>query len=121
MIRKFKFDYDYENDNLFMYDPDSKSRASVEMDDLIIDYNSKKEISAVELLNACEFFNNVGTSDMKIDKELLNEIIECNIDLTPKNNFFLMKFIMKFKSKKQLSTPIIIPTIHEHSPAAMKA
>jgi uncharacterized protein YuzE len=30
------------------------------MDDLIIDFNSKKEVSAIELLSASVFFKNLG-------------------------------------------------------------
>ena len=56
MLRKFKFDYDFENDSLFLFDPKSKSKASVELDDFIIDFNNKKEVSGFELLNASNFF-----------------------------------------------------------------
>jgi len=119
MIRKFKFDYDYENDSLFMYTPNSKSKASVEIDDLIIDYNTKKEISAIELLNASKFFKDVGSKDFKLTREKLNEISECKIEIIPKNNFFMIKFDFTLKSKEKLFAPVMVPTIHEPSPAAI--
>lgn len=119
MIRKFKFDYDYENDSLFMYDPKSKSKASVEFDDLIIDYTAKKEISAVELLNASKFFKDLATKEIKITKEKLREISECKLEIIPKNNFFMLKFSFILKSKEQLVAPVMVPTIHEPSPAAI--
>lgn len=119
MIRKFKFDYDYENDSLFMYNPNSKSKASVEIDDLIIDYNTKKEISAIELLNASQFFKDISSTDLKLDKDKLSEISECNIEIIPKNNFFMIKFEFKLKSKEMISAPIMVPSIHEPSPAVM--
>jgi len=119
MIRKFKFDYDYENDSLFMYSLESKSKASVEMDDLIIDYNSKKEISAIELLNASKFFSDIGSKNFKLTREKLNEISDCKIEIIPKNNFFMIKFEFILKSKEQISAPVLVPTIHEPSPATI--
>ncbi|MBW2966322.1 DUF2283 domain-containing protein [Candidatus Woesearchaeota archaeon] len=116
MIRKFNFDYDYENDSLFLYDPKSKSKASIEIDDFIIDLNNKKEITGIELLNASKFFKGLDL-DLKVDKSLLKEIKECKIDIVPKNNFIVIKFMILFESKKQLVTPVYIPTINEPSPA----
>jgi len=115
MIRKFKFDYDYENDSLFLYDPKSKSKASIELDDLIIDYNNKKEVSGIELLNTSSFFKDISCNGFKVDKEALKDIKDCKIDIIPKNNFFIIKFILLFKSKKQVITPVIIPKVTEPS------
>jgi len=117
MIRKFKFDYDYENDSLFLYDPKSKSKASVELDDLIIDYNNKKEVSGIELLNTSSFFKDISCNGFKVDKDTLKDIKDCKIDVIPKNNFFIIKFILLFKSKKQIITPVIIPKVTEPSHA----
>ncbi len=116
MIKKFKFDYDFDNDSLFLYNPKSKSKASIEMDDFIIDFNSKKEITAIEILNASEFFKGIDP-EFTITKDLLKKIIDCNVEMIPKNNWFLIKFIIKFPMKKKLETPIMIPTINTPSPA----
>lgn len=58
MIKKFNFDYDFENDSLFLFNPESKSKASVELDNFIIDFNTHKEVCAIEILNASDFFKN---------------------------------------------------------------
>ena len=117
MLRKFNFDYDFDNDSLFLFDPKSKSKASIELDDFIIDFNSRKEVSAIELLNASSFFKGVDLEGKTIDKQLLKEIQDCKIELTPKSNFIMIKFLLLFKSKKLLTTPVFIPTINESSPA----
>lgn len=109
-----KFDYDSDNDNLYLYDPKSKSKASIEMDDMIIDFNSKNEVSGIELLEASEFFKGLS---FKVSKESLEQITSCNIDIIPKGNFFMIKFIISLKENKSIETPIYIPTIHEQSPA----
>jgi uncharacterized protein YuzE len=119
MIQKFKFDYDYENDSLFVYDSKSKTKASVEIDDLIIDYNSKKQISAIELLNASKFFRELSSKNVKLTKKKLNELLDCKIEILPKNGFFMIKFIFTFKSRENLVAPVMVPTIHESSPAVL--
>tara|TARA_Y100000310_G_scaffold289971_1_gene316796 strand:+ start:2968 stop:3330 length:363 start_codon:yes stop_codon:yes gene_type:complete len=117
MIRKFKFDYDFENDDLFLYDPNSKSKASIEIDDLIIDYNKNKEVSGIELLNASSFFKVLSSADFLVDKEILKSIQDCKVEIIPKSNFFMIKFILSFKSKKTITTPVIVPIINESSPS----
>lgn len=117
MIKKFDFDYDYENDSLFLYDPKSKSKASVEFDDLIIDYNSKKELSAVELLGASKFFSDFGSKQASLSKANLRGILECSIEVIPRKNFFVIKFCFLLKSNKKITAPLLIPSINEQSPA----
>ena len=117
MFRKFNFDYDLENDSLFLYDPKSKSKASIEIDDFIIDFNNKKQISGIELLNASAFFRGVKAESVSVDKELLNKIQKCNVEIINKNNFIVIKFILTFKSKQQLVAPVYVPSISKSSPA----
>ncbi|MFH1591174.1 MAG: DUF2283 domain-containing protein [archaeon] len=119
MIRKMKVDYDSENDSLFIYDPKLKSKASVEINDLIIDYSAKKDISAFELLNASKFFSDLSQKDSVLTKDRLRKILECKVDIIPRNNFFMIKFIFVLRSKEQVVAPIMVPTINEPSPAAI--
>lgn len=121
MIRKFKFDYDSENDSLFLYDPKSKSKASIEMDDFIIDFNSKKELSGLEMLNASKFFKGLEIDNSKFSKGLLKEIEQCKLEIIPKNSFIMIKIMLFFKSKKHLTTSTFVPQITETSPALAAA
>ena len=117
MNKKFNFDYDYENDSFFVYSPDSKSKASIELDDLIIDYTAKKEVSAIELLNASKFFKNLLPDQQELSKETLRNVADCNVEIIPKNNFFLIKFTFTLKSKEKITAPILVPSIEESSPS----
>ena len=117
MIKKFKFDYDYENDSLFLYDPNSKSKGSIELDDFIIDFNTKKEIAGIEILNASKFFESLDEEDLKVSKEILKSLEDCKVDIITKNNSFVIKFILFFEGNRKLATSTMIPTIHEPSPA----
>ena len=119
MIRKFKFDYDSENNSLFLYNPKSKSKGSIELDDLIIDFNSRKEITAIEILNATQFFKGLETNGFRITKTELKDIKESKLDIISKNNFLVIKFMLLFNSKNTFSTPIIVPMLKDQSPALM--
>ena len=118
LLKKFNFDYDFENDSLFLYNSKSKSKASIEMDDIIIDFDSKKEVSAIELLNASNFFSGMESEgEETIDKNMLKDIKECKIDVIAKSNFLVIKLLLVFKSMKTLAAPMIVPGIHKPSPA----
>lgn len=116
MIRKFNFDYDEENDSLFLYDPHSKSKASIELDDFIIDFNNKKQVSGIELLKAATLFKNLSDSTL-FNKNDLKEIKECKVEIIERSNFILIKFLLLFKSNRQITTPLLIPMINDSSPA----
>ncbi len=114
MIKKYKFDYDYENDDLFLYNPTKKSKGSVEFDNLIIDYNSAFEITAIEIMEASKFFKDI--SDIRITKKLLKEITDCRVEFKKKGSFTLIKFQLTFTNHESLMTPMIVPAIND-SPA----
>jgi uncharacterized protein YuzE len=117
MLRKFSFDYDPENDSLFLYDAKSKSKASIELGDVIIDFNSKKEMSGIELLEASKFFSGIEIEGTDVDKKLLNEIQDCMIEVMPKGKFLMIKMVLLFGLNRQLATPVLVPMITEPSPA----
>ncbi len=118
MLKKFNFDYDASNDSLFLYSINSKSKASVEIDDFIIDFNAKNEISGIELLNASDFLSNLKMEGSNLNvKEFLKDIQECKLDIVTKQNFFVIKFMLISKSNEVLATPLVIPTLNESSPA----
>lgn len=112
MIRKFDFDYDFDNDSLFLYDSKSRSKASIEIDDFIVDFNSNKEICAIELLNATKFFKDID--DFDIDKNMLKGLRDCKVDLIPKGNFVVVKLILAFETKT-ITTPVLIPMLNKKS------
>ena len=116
MIRRFNFDYDFENDDLFLFDPKSKSKASIEIGDFIIDYNSNNEISAIEMLNASVFFKGIK-GEVNLNKNTLKDINDCKIAIVRKNNFLMIQLIMTLTSKEQIITPFYIPSITQRSPA----
>ncbi len=117
MIQNFKFDYDDENDSFFLYDPRSKSKGSIELDDVIIDFNNKKEIVGIEILNTVDFFANMNEKELKISKETLKNLKACKVDIITKSNFFVIKLVLLFENDQKLATTTLIPTIRESNPA----
>ena len=91
----------------------------MEIDDLVIDYDSKETISAVELLHASDFFKSIGTKGLSLNKKKLKELSNCKLEIITKQNFLILKFIFILKSKEEILAPIMIPSISEPSPAAL--
>lgn len=115
MFKKFGFDYDPKGDSLFLYDQKSRSKASIQINDLILDFNSRKEISGIEILNASVFFKGLSPG-RNITKKILEEIQECKVDISQKESFMVIKISLFFRSEKAFSTPVIVPAINRIPP-----
>ena len=116
MRKNFAFDYDSDNDSLFLYNPKYKSKASIELDDIVIDFNSKKQLSAIEITNATKMLANLLEEKKALSKTMLKSIKSCKIEIIKKNNALVVRLFIMLKSK-QIFTPLIIPTITEPSPS----
>lgn len=119
-MRRFRFDYDYENDSLFLYDPKSKSKASIEIDDLIVDFNRDKDVAGIELLNATRFFKDIRIEGSVVTKKMLKDIQQCKVEMIRRDSFIVFKLLILFKHEKRISAPIMLPSIRESSPALME-
>ncbi|MCK5234761.1 MAG: DUF2283 domain-containing protein [Candidatus Aenigmarchaeota archaeon] len=115
-MKDFDFSYDKVNDDLFMYYPKSKSKGSVEIGNIIIDYNAKKEIVAIQLLNASRIIKDMLV-DEKIDmKQFLVNLKNCKVSIKTDNSLTIMKFYLTGDSKKIM--PVIsMPNMVRGSPA----
>ena len=117
-MKKFSFSYDKENDDLFLYDPKSKSKGSVEVGDLILDFNHKKELVGIQIMNASRYLKDISASKETIAymRTLLNGLKECKVDVTAKNNVMIIKIHLK-NGSKQASPVISVPMFQDSSPA----
>ncbi len=115
-MQKYKFSYDKDNDDLFLFNPKSKSKGSVELGDLVLDYNTKKELVGVQLMNASKFIKEFIGENVSTIKEHLNNLKECKIDVKPKGNLLIIKIFLIGKPK-ELAPVISVPNIMESSPA----
>lgn len=115
LLRRFSHDYDTDNDNLFLYDPKSKSSSSVEINGLVIDYNSKNEISGVEISNASKFLSN--SSDVRVTKDMLSKIIDSKIQIKNTGGLLFLRFLIVLPQNKEITTTLTMPYLEESNPA----
>lgn len=110
-------DYDQESDDLFLF-AEEKSKGSVELGNLIIDFNRNGKVVGLELLNATKFLQDSVNQEAKdyITKEFLINIKSCDVDIKQKNNFLFIKITL-LKDDKYIFCPINAPLITETSPA----
>lgn len=114
-MQNFKHSYDEKEDDLFLYNSNSKSKGSIEIGDLIIDFNSKKEIVAIQILNASQFIKDFSTKNIKL-KEILNNLTSVKINIINKKNLMLIKLFLT-SNNKEINPIISIPNITTGSPA----
>ena len=83
---KMNFSYDRESDDLFLYS--SKSKGSIEIGDFILDFNNRKELVGLELMNASRVLEDITGENVN---KLLNNLyhyhnsaniqcIECDLE-----------------------------------------
>ncbi|MCK4670247.1 MAG: DUF2283 domain-containing protein [Nanoarchaeota archaeon] len=115
-MQKFNFSYDKENDDLFLFSPKSKSKGSVELGNIIFDYNHKKELVGIQIMKASKLMKDMANVSTNVIKDVLNDLKDCKVDAKLKNNLLIVKIYLFSKSKK-VSSVISIPRIVESSPA----
>jgi uncharacterized protein YuzE len=115
-MKKYNFSYDKKNDDLFIYSVKSKSKGSVELGDVVLDFNTKKELVGIQLINASKFLKDVCDQTGSDIKNLLGNLTECKLEEKTRNRLLIIKLYLNSKTKE--ITPIIsIPSIKERSPA----
>lgn len=122
-MQEFKFDYDKENDDLFLYNPRTKSTASIEVGKLVLDFNRQKKLTAIEIMDATDFLKPLA-GKLKINKVALSNIVSCKIQTKAQDNFLLIKmlFLMRINRKEiELPLNMPIPRVSERSPALLQA
>ncbi len=116
-MQKFKFSYDRENDDLFIYNTKSKSKGSVELGDVIFDYNNKKELVGLQIMNASKIIKEcVIKKNTVLIKEVLDNLKECKVNIKGKNKMLIITIYLSSKMN-EVSPILTVPRIQESSPA----
>jgi uncharacterized protein YuzE len=116
-MQKFNFSYDKENDDLFIFNPKSKSRGSVELGNIILDFNAKKELVGIQIMDASNIIADIiNEKSYSLVKKLLSNLKSCRVDIKPKGNFLIVKIFLMSKVK-EISPVLPLPSIKETSPA----
>ena len=115
--RKFKFSYNKEQDDLFLFDPDSKSKGSIEWGDIVLDFNNKKELVALQFMHASTLIKDLtGEKDNQSIKKILQNLTESRMEIINKNNITIAKIYL-ISLNKEITTTLSVPVIKESSPA----
>lgn len=110
-MREFKIDYDNVNDSLFVYIDGLKSKGAVEIGNLVLDFDKKNSLVAIEIFNASEVFGFVLSKMVE-----LNKLKMFKADIVNIRNMAGIKFsISDGKTEEQSS--FLIPRKIENSPA----
>ncbi|MBI4159266.1 DUF2283 domain-containing protein [Candidatus Woesearchaeota archaeon] len=108
IMQNFNVSYDKESDDLFLFSPKDKSKGSVEVGDIVIDMNNKKEVVGIQIMNAVELLRDL--TEEKLDPQYveneINGLKNCKVDIKLKNNLVLIKMYI-FKRPTILSVPCI--------------
>lgn len=115
-MKDFDFSYDRVNDDLFMYYPKSRSKGSVEIGNIILDFNARKDIVAIQFLNASRMIKDMLV-DEKIDMKLfLASLSDCKVSIKTDNSLTTIRFYLIGGSKKIM--PVLsMPILMRSSPA----
>ena len=114
-MERFNIDYDKESDDLFLYAKE-KSKGSIEIGDLVFDFDRSGKLVGIEVLNASAFLNDCVANGGRISKEFLSELVKCEIEVKQRNNFLFIKMFLIGK-KVTIPCQISAPAITETSPA----
>ena len=116
--QKFNFSYDEENDDLFLYKPRAKSKGSVEMGDLVLDYNSKKEFVGLQIMNASKMIKDMSNEEGVLD--VLVGLNKCKVETIQKEGLLIIK-IHLFSESREIVPVLSLPNISVSSPALASA
>lgn len=117
-MQKFDFSYDEQNNDLFLFSPLSKSKASVEFGDLILDFNGRKELVGLQLMHATKFLKKAAlaqASEVHIN-EILRSLKRCEVQVNYHNRLMFIKLFL-CGEKEELTQVFSIPSLTETSPA----
>lgn len=109
------FDYDSENDDLFIYSSKNKSKGSIELNNLILDLDTNKNVVGMEIIGASTFLKNISK---EITKKKLSLIKKCYLDIKTDKNFIFITTHLEFDGETS-TMPFVIPNIQEVSPAVV--
>ncbi len=117
-MQRFEFDYDYENDDLFLYDKDCKSSGSVEIGDVVLDFDKRKGLVGIEITDATSFIRLlIPQNQFRITKKALSNLSACKVESRTRDNFLFIKIILLMSKNLEIPVNLSIPRIGRSSPA----
>ena len=116
-MQKFNFSYEKRTNDLFLYSPNSQSKGSIEFGDLILDFNTDKQLVGIQFMNATTFLEQATnhTTHTTI-ANILSNLKECKVDINHQKNVLFIKIYL-IGENEEISQVFSLPTITTPSPA----
>lgn len=109
-MEKFNFSYDLESDDLFVYLEGKKSSGAVELGNFVLDFDSKGDLVAMQIINFSEMLNKFFSKIKEASK-----ISEIRTEIINFRNIDGIKFKIIADGKEETAN-FLIPHIKEKSP-----
>jgi uncharacterized protein YuzE len=109
-MEKFNFSYDSENDDLFIYLENKKSEGAVELGNIILDFDDKGNLVAMQIINVSDFFSKILSKIIDLSK-----IKEIKIEIINFRNIDGIKLLVSDGNIEEKAN-ILIPHIKRQSP-----
>jgi uncharacterized protein YuzE len=109
-MKNFKFSYDSENDDLFVFLDGKTSAGGVELGNFILDFDSKGNLVAMQILNAADILSKVLAQVIELSK-----ITEIKIEMVNVRNMNAIQFNISDGTYEGVAN-ILVPHIKEKSP-----
>ena len=117
--KDFIFHYDAEHDDLIIFVKGEKSKGSIELGNVIVDFSKNKRIVGVQIIGVSEFLEEWLPN--KTPREFLKNLTYAYFEIVhPKSNFVILKIALRSKIKNKvmpISMPLFFPEITKKSPA----
>ncbi len=113
-MRKFQFSYDGEHDDLFLFRKNSKSEGGVELGPVLLDFNSKEGLVGIELMHVSEFLASSLRIPKKAVKEMLDNLVECRVELNLwRNHITTIQVLFLAKDKREVLWSMSVPQVQK--------
>jgi hypothetical protein len=109
-MENFKFDYDSGNDDLFVYLEGKKSVGAVELGNFVLDFDSKGDLVAMQILSVSDVFSKILSKMIKVA-----QLKQIQVEIINFRNMDAIKFKI-FSDKQNETASLLIPHIKEKSP-----
>lgn len=105
-----KYNFDFKNDIFFFKVNNREYSHSVEMNNVVIDFDEEQFVTGVQIFNASEFFS--------VEKNLLKQIREVKMQAKVENGTIKIKieFDVTIRNKVKNYNPIIFERVNDQIP-----
>ncbi len=116
-MANFEFSYDEENDDLLLFRKKAKSKGGIEFGNLVLDFDSKKMLVGMQIMEATGFICEMTNTSKRTIKKILANLERCEVATKQYGNMTIYKVTLLSSYKEKTEIPVTLPSITTPSPA----